>query len=78
MGFLLLWAWYIIVLIQVLLNYGTAYRLTKRGSDSGVALWGWLFILNLAASIPGLCIYLWHRYKEENDGIGSKNDRPEW
>ena len=63
MIFLILW--YIITGVQELLSFGTAYRLTKRGSDNGVALWGWLFVLGLASLIPGLGIYLWYKYRHE-------------
>ena len=55
----LLILWYIVSIVQIFLSYGTAYRLTKRGGDSGVALFGWLFVLGLASLIPGLGIYLW-------------------
>lgn len=57
--------WRVMVLVQGLLSLGTAYRLTKRGGDNGVALWGWLFVLNLASVVPGLGIYLWYKYKDE-------------
>ena len=56
--------WYIIVAIQGFLGIGTAYRLTKNGGDNGVALWGWMFVMNLAALIPGLGIWLWHKYRD--------------
>lgn len=55
--------WIILAMVQTLLGYGTAYRLTKAGSDNGVALFGWLLIMGLAASIPGLGIYLWRKYR---------------
>ncbi|MDR2736531.1 MAG: hypothetical protein LBB49_03095 [Gracilibacteraceae bacterium] len=57
--------WYIIYFVQTFLMYGTAYRLTKRGGDNGVALFGWLFLLSLVAMIPGLGIYLWFRFRHE-------------
>lgn len=60
--------WYIITVVQGFLAYGTAYRLTKRGGDNGVALWGWFFVMNLAAMIPGLGIYLWHKYRDGSHG----------
>ncbi len=56
--------WYAITAIQTLLSYGTAYRLTKKGSDNGVALFGWFLVLGLASLIPGLGIYLWYRYRD--------------
>ena len=61
--FVLLWE--IISAVQAILSYGTAYRLTKKGSDNGVSLFGWLFLLSLASMIPGLGIYLWFKYKDE-------------
>ena len=63
----LLILWYIITGVQELFGYGTAYRLTKRGGDSGVALFGWLIVMSLAAAVPGLGIYLWYKYREEKD-----------
>ena len=62
----LLILWYIVVGIQSILSYGTAYRLTKKGGDNGVSLFGWFIVLNLASAIPGLGIYLWHRYRDED------------
>lgn len=56
--------WQLITLVQLILAYGTAYRLTKSGSDNGAALFGWFFVLDLASLIPGLGIYLWFRYKD--------------
>lgn len=62
MGFLILYIlWYVIVVVQMCFAYGTAYRLTKRGGDNGVALFGWILVMGLAAIIPGLGIYLWVR-----------------
>ncbi len=57
--------WRILVVIQTIFSYGTAYRLTKRGGDNGISLFGWLFVLGLASLIPGLGIYLWFKYREE-------------
>lgn len=56
--------WYAAVFVQSLLAYGTAYRLTRNGGDNGVALFGWLLLMELAALIPGLGIYLWVKYKD--------------
>jgi hypothetical protein len=56
--------WGVIATVQGFLAYGTAYRLTKSGGDNGVALWGWFFVMNLAAAIPGLGIWLWFRYRD--------------
>ena len=57
--------YYIVITVQMFFSYGTAYRLTKRGGDNGVSLFGWLFVMNLAALVPGLGIWLWFRYKDE-------------
>ena len=64
---ILLIVYYIISVVQGILGYGTAYRLTKRGGDNGVALWGWLIVMGLAAAIPGLGIYLWQKYRYERE-----------
>lgn len=53
--------WYVIFMVQGVLAYGTAYRLTKRGGDNGVALFGWTLVIGLASIVPGLGIYLWIR-----------------
>jgi len=50
-------------------SYGTAYRLTKRGGDNGVALYGWIFALSFASLVPGLGFYLWKKYKDEDEYI---------
>ena len=65
MRMLFLIVWYVIFIVQSMLAYGTAYRLTKRGGDNGVALWGWFIATGLASLIPGLGIYLWRRYRNE-------------
>lgn len=65
MGGFFVFLWRIIAFVQGLLAFGTAYRLTKRGGDNGVALWGWFFVLELASIIPGLGIYLWYKYRDE-------------
>lgn len=56
--------WYAIYVLQLFFSYGTAYRLTKRGGDNGVALYGWMLVMALASLIPGLGIYLWVKNKE--------------
>ena len=61
--------WYLITAIQVFFAYGTAYRLTKNGGDNGVSLFLWLLVMTLAASIPGLGIYLWYQYREDGNPI---------
>jgi len=64
MLFIFLTLWYIIVMVQQILSYGTAYRLTKNGGDDGIALAGWLIVMGLASMIPGLGFYLWTKYKK--------------
>ena len=61
---LLLVIWYVILIVQNFLGLGTAYRLTKKGGDNGFSLWGWMIVMNLAAIIPGLGIFLWVKNKE--------------
>ncbi len=56
--------WYAIYVVQVFFAYGTAYRLTRRGGDNGVALFGWMIAMMFAAMIPGLGIYLWTKNKD--------------
>jgi len=71
--------WYVCVFVQSLLGLGTAYRLTKNGGDNGVALWGWLFLMNLVALIPGLGFYLWHKYRDaDNVATRSAMSKPQW
>jgi len=62
---ILVFLWKIILVIQNILSYGTAYRLAKNGGDNGVSLFGWFIVLNLASLVPGLGIYLWFKYKDE-------------
>lgn len=62
---LLVLCWEVLVIVQIFLGYGTAYRLTKRGGDNGVALCGWFIVMTLASYIPGLGIYLWLKHKED-------------
>jgi hypothetical protein len=62
--------WNIIAVIQMFFGYGTAYRLTKRGSgDNGVALFGWLLVFALAAWVPGLGIYFWFKYRTDENQL---------
>jgi len=62
---LLYYLWLLCNIVQGFMGFGTAYRLTKNGGDNGVALWGWLLLMSLAALIPGLGIYLWIKNKDE-------------
>ncbi|MCL2855847.1 MAG: hypothetical protein FWE21_09560 [Defluviitaleaceae bacterium] len=58
--------WWVCVVVQNYLGFGTAYRLTKAGGDNGLALFGWLFLTNLASLVPGLGFWLWHKYRRHN------------
>jgi len=58
---------YVFSIVQMFLGYGTAYRLTKRGGDDGIALFGWIILMSFAAIVPGLGIYLWNKYKNIDD-----------
>ena len=62
MFFLILW--YIIIVVQGILSYGTIYRLTKKGGDNGVALFGWFIVIGLASAVPGLGIYLYVKNRD--------------
>ena len=61
MGGFLAFLWYLVTLVQLFMGYGTAYRYTKVNGDNGVSLFGWLIVMQLAAIIPGLGIWLWFR-----------------
>ena len=64
MGTLIYLLWSLCTMVQGFMGYGTAYRLTKRGGDNGIALFGWMLACGLAAMIPGLGIWLWVKYKD--------------
>ena len=61
--FMFIFLWSCAAVFQCFLGYGTAYRLTKMGADNGVALFWWVFVMGLAALVPGLGFYLWNKYK---------------
>ncbi len=56
--------WQIMVIVQTIFGFGTAYRMTKNGGDNGVSLFGWLFVTELAALVPGLGLYMWFKWKD--------------
>ena len=58
-------AWYIVMIIQSILSYGTAYRHTKKGGDNGIALFGWMIVFGFASIVPGLGFYLWSKSREQ-------------
>lgn len=61
---LILFVWYIVTIVQAFLSIGTAYRKTKANGDNGVALYGWMFVYELASFVPYLGIYLWKKSKQ--------------
>ena len=63
--------WWIVCILQMLFSYGTAYRLTRDGGDSGVALFVWMILMMVASLIPGLGFYLWNKYRDGNDSTSS-------
>ena len=74
---LLLWVvWLIIWIIQLYLGLGTAYRHTKRGGDNGFALFGWLFLFELAALVPGLGWYFWKKSFDGEKPSANPNANP--
>lgn len=64
-------AWEALYVVQALLAYGTAYRRTKRGADSGVALFGWMLVYSIVAVIPFLGVYLWSRSKNQEQAANA-------
>jgi len=70
---ILLIIWQIIFIVQVVFSYGTAYRMAKSGGDSGVSLFGWLWLMQLASLIPGLGIFLWFKFRYEETYTSIKN-----
>ena len=66
--------YYLLVTLQVFFGYGTAYRLTKQRGDNGVSLFGWLFLMNLVALVPGLGIWLWNKYRIKTNRDGGEYD----
>ena len=61
----LMFIWYVIVIVQGIMGYGTAYRKTKANGDSGVSLFGWMIVYSLAAIIPVLGYILWKKSKQD-------------
>ena len=59
----IVFVWIAATIYQVFLGYGTAYRLTKEGSDNGTGLFLWLLFTSAAALVPGLGFYIWNKYK---------------
>ena len=63
--YVILIIWYLITVVQIFLGYGTAYRLTKRGGDNGIALFGWFIAMSFVSVVPGLGFYMWNKYRDE-------------
>lgn len=64
MWYFLIGLLYILFIVQSILSYGTAYRLTRRGGDNGVTLFGWMIVMQFANIVPGLGIYLYIKHKD--------------
>jgi hypothetical protein len=62
--------WWVMLMVQSYLSYGTAYRWAKGGGDNGLALVGWLFVFTAASLIPGFGLYLWFKYRYLNTSLG--------
>ncbi|MDR9867174.1 hypothetical protein RI092_05015 [Lactococcus cremoris] len=63
-GTLILLAWYVLIVVQAFLGYGTAYRKAKTNGDNGLSLFGWLIVYcSLASLVPYLGIHLWKKNK---------------
>ena len=45
--------WQLVWMVQTFFGYGTAYRLTRDRGNNGVALFGWMIVMSLAAAVPG-------------------------
>ena len=61
---IILIAWYVLMIVQEFMAYGTAYRKTKANGDNGVSLFGWMIVYGLAAIVPVLGIILWQKSKQ--------------
>lgn len=61
---LLCFSWIICCWVQMFLGLGSAYRYAKKGGDNGIALFGWMFVFNCAALVPGLGIYFWNKTRK--------------
>ena len=63
-GTLILLAWYVLIVVQAFLGYGTAYRKAKTNGDNGLSLFGWLIVYcSLSSLVPYLGIHLWKKNK---------------
>lgn len=63
-GTLILLAWYVLIVVQAFLGYGTAYRKAKTNGDSGLSLFGWLIVYcSLTSLVSYLGIHLWKKIK---------------
>ncbi|MCL2574951.1 MAG: hypothetical protein FWE33_00825 [Defluviitaleaceae bacterium] len=62
---ILMIVWWLVTIVQTFLNYGTAYRLTRDNGNNGASLFAWMLLLSFAALIPGLCIFLWWKFRDK-------------
>ncbi|MCL2361739.1 MAG: hypothetical protein FWC73_08010 [Defluviitaleaceae bacterium] len=56
--------WIIITVVQFLLGHWPAFRLLRQQDNNGLSLFGWLIAMCVAAFVPGLGFFLWHRYRK--------------
>ena len=54
--------WCIIAIVQFFLGFGTAYRCTKKGRDTGVGLFIYVIGFSLAALVPGLGLHYYIKH----------------
>jgi len=66
--------WIALMIVQQILGYGTAYRLTKMGGDNGISLYGWMLLMGLAAMVPGLGIWLYRKYRYHGENQNPTHD----
>ena len=78
MGNFLLFLWLVSTMVQSIMAFGTAYRKTKENGDNGVSLWGWMFVYDLAALIPGLGFYLWKKSFEDEGSESHPRGHNPW
>lgn len=54
--------WFLFVIVQYFLSFGTAYRATKKGNDNGFGLFIYLIGFGVASVIPGLGLHYYIKH----------------
>ncbi len=54
--------WFLFVIVQYFLSFGTAYRATKKGNDNGFGLFIYLIGFGAASVIPGLGLHYYIKH----------------